>query len=427
MLQEILAAYFSVLLPVKTLDPSFNFSTWSLETLIEALQQSEPTLKELDVLRLQVAAKAGPEHRAILKAARQLLRKHHVDKRFIRCFDHLTEPPRQLTEMEHHWIRLLRSRTRVRSALSFRKITAFYRTRLLPAFNLSLETCPRTQDELQKHVLQQDPAARVPLACGTNPRYWHMAQVFLCHVVGLRNLLLPGRPPPEVYSFLKKPSSTRKYFTCEELEQLQQQSVFERETERGSFDELMFMLILTTGMRVGGFVHLRCADVATFDHHTQTWMSKQEGITLEKGSKSFTFLLHPRVQELLHRWLNLERLPRASIYVFPYASNRPETHLRVRTCGARFRQFCLRAGLVGPHCHLHSLRHTYARLLRQEGNSLEVISALMNHDNVRTVQHFYLPDETVPRLLFNPFDSDAKKTPVPVTSSLPSFLTFFLT
>jgi integrase len=60
------------------------------------------------------------------------------------------------------------------------------------------------------------------------------------------------------------------------------------------------------------------------------------------------------------------------------------------TMRVRFKKICDGAGLSGRHLHLHSLRHSYAHMLLKCGNSVSVISKLLNHSCTDVTEKFYL-------------------------------------
>lgn len=150
-------------------------------------------------------------------------------------------------------------------------------------------------------------------------------------------------------------------------------------------DELCFLLLLTTGMRIGGYVKMKCAHVA--DASTGKWVAREEGKTLEKGRRMFAFRLHPRVRELLGEWLNKMRPFDPSEYVFP---GRNGGHSSTQSMRSRFKSMCQRAGLNGTQFHPHALRHCYSHILLELGNTAETVAKLINHASVATTEKHYL-------------------------------------
>ena len=55
-----------------------------------------------------------------------------------------------------------------------------------------------------------------------------------------------------------------------------------------------------------------------------------------------------------------------------------------------FHVICLKAGLTGNQFHPHALRHSFAHILLESGNSSAVVASLMNHSSSVTTEKFYL-------------------------------------
>lgn len=153
-------------------------------------------------------------------------------------------------------------------------------------------------------------------------------------------------------------------------------------------DELFFLLLLTTGMRIGGLVKIEILHIAKM--HDGAWTALDEGKTVEKGNRWFRFKLQARVKLLLAEWLNTSRTSHPSPYVFP---GRARFHVSCQFFRSRFLRMCKLAGLAGKEFHLHALRHCYAHILHELGNSAETVSKLVNHLSVETTQKYYLKED----------------------------------
>jgi len=162
--------------------------------------------------------------------------------------------------------------------------------------------------------------------------------------------------------------------------------VVSRENTR---DELCYLLMITTGMRVGGVANLKYADLAQLSG--DKWKVKTQGRTLEKDSKIFHFMMTPRVQELVATWLTRERPADSGPYLFP---GRLSGHVTTTAIRKRFKLACRKAKLSGPQFHPHALRHSYAHILLENGNPPEIVSKLMNHSSTAITEKFYLRENT---------------------------------
>jgi integrase len=161
---------------------------------------------------------------------------------------------------------------------------------------------------------------------------------------------------------------------------------------KNPFNLLFFMTMLTTGMRIGGYVKIKCLDIATQNPKDGTWKAKAQGSTLEKNCKKFTFLIQATVRKLMEHWLNHQRPVDPSPYLFP---GRTGEHLTTGTIRDRFQDMCRLAGLQGQQFHPHALRHCYSHILLELGNSADVVSKLINHSSVKTTEKYYLKESAV--------------------------------
>jgi integrase len=86
-------------------------------------------------------------------------------------------------------------------------------------------------------------------------------------------------------------------------------------------------------------------------------------------------------------WLNHTRRISKSEFVFPGAR---EKWLCADTIRKRFQTMCTDAQLSDKKYHPHGLRHCYVHILSDLGNSIEIVSKLIQHSNPLTTQRHYL-------------------------------------
>ena len=131
------------------------------------------------------------------------------------------------------------------------------------------------------------------------------------------------------------------------------------EAKKDPLDELLFMLMLTTGLRVGGVTKVLTRNVAEVKNGML--VVGQAGKTKEKGNKFARFVLCEQVRELMHAWLNQHRPADPGPYVFPGIAQGGQSPLRASAaaftvfangavlkvansthtpCGTRTRIFC---------------------------------------------------------------------------------------
>jgi integrase len=250
---------------------------------------------------------------------------------------------------------------------------AFYTGPVLRSLGLSLEHFPAGLTPELREKLQDEALLRK--LCDRNKKV-RWLQVFVREILRSdltlpRLRFAPTRPPVEDTDVHR--------LSREELEQL------EKVAAKDTLNELLFLTLLTTGMRVGSFACMKCADVVEL--RGGKWVAREQGRTLDKGAKFFSFHLTKRVQELMGLWFNKHRPVEPCEFVFP---GRGGAHVSTNRFWVRFRRMCQEANLEGRRFHPHSLRHCFAHILLEVGNPAEKVSRVLNHESVSTTQKYYL-------------------------------------
>jgi integrase len=160
-------------------------------------------------------------------------------------------------------------------------------------------------------------------------------------------------------------------------------------TESSILDRLIFMLLLTTGIRVGALVKIKTEHVA---HISGTDVAILEtGRSIEKGNKWFSFILATPVRELMFKWITIHRLAVDSLYLFPGRYG----HISTANVRYRFKNIAKKAGIDGKFIHTHAMRHTYAHMMLEFGNSVEVVAKLLGHSDSKTTEQYYLKENAI--------------------------------
>jgi site-specific recombinase XerD len=192
----------------------------------------------------------------------------------------------------------------------------------------------------------------------------------------------------DLLKVIKKDNSDVHRISVEELEKLHKVS----KSVVSVRNELIFMLLITTGMRVGGLVKILLDDICVING--SDLIIKDYGKTIEKGNKWFSFSLTPHVKHLLSRWIKEERVCNGSKYIFPARTGRTG-YLTTDVVRKMFSKLKIESGCEGKHIHVHSIRHSFAHILLENGNSIEVVSKLMGHTSVSTTQSYYLKENAI--------------------------------
>jgi len=146
----------------------------------------------------------------------------------------------------------------------------------------------------------------------------------------------------------------------------------------------MLTLAYGCGLRAGEVVRLRAGDIDSEQMIIRVVQSK--------GRKDRHVMLPPEVLDLLRQWWKARPSKRdADVapeqrWLFP---GRPDHHQPVTTrqFGRLFKQAAKAAGLRKA-LSLHSLRHSFATHLLEDGKDIRVIQALLGHDKLKTTARY---------------------------------------
>lgn len=168
-------------------------------------------------------------------------------------------------------------------------------------------------------------------------------------------------------------------FTSEEMQSMADKC-------ESSFEKLVFYILFTTGMRVGGFSNIKVGDVA--QRENDRWVIKKQGRTLEKGNKIREFPLAECVRTNILRWLEHDRKYVQTSYLFP--GKREGSHVCPKYVATVFKRLALAANIPDIKAHPHSARHTVCFLLAEIGNTPESIAKFIGHANATTTEVYYI-------------------------------------
>ena len=318
------------------------------------------------------------------------------------------------------WIEALRDGTRNSSDLSLRNVIQFYGNVCLPALGLELRSWPADAAAHVRAWLQAKPdTLRTIVGQGASACVKASRLQFLLKDICGVDVDVPV-PKKRHLSAVGEDEGNDGHdvhrISPEHLELLHVES---KKTLR---DEVLFVLMLTTGLRVGGVTKIVTRNVAEVKNGQ--FIIKPTGKTKEKGNKFASFVIGPQLRDVLARWLAYGRPADDGPYLFP--GQQRGCHLSTETIRASFAQLCRNCNIEGPQCHPHALRHTHAHMLLECGNSAETVSKCLNHSSVDTTQKFYLRESAAEvqgrcRMPWMKMETDAEKEQRAL-SALPAFL-----
>lgn len=158
-------------------------------------------------------------------------------------------------------------------------------------------------------------------------------------------------------STVRKEKGTE-YLTNKELEKIYDSTVMIDEYR------ILFLMLITTGMRVGAFKKCKYEDI-NFEEEYIT--------TIEKGNVETQYLLNPELIFLLKKNKNF-----FSLFTNDYRISKV-----MKFFNEKIEKVCM---------YPHLLRFTYSRLVLNSLNNTKEVQTLLNHSNLQTTQTHYIKE-----------------------------------
>ena len=152
------------------------------------------------------------------------------------------------------------------------------------------------------------------------------------------------------------------------------------------------MVSYGAGLRVSDTVKLTRSDI---DADRMT-IRIQQG----KGNKDRYALLSPRVLEIIQAWQ--ERLDPNVRWLFPSWMRR-DKHISTGALGNACRDARYQSG-IAKTITVHTLRHSFATHLLENGTDIRVIQSLLGHKRISTTAHYTRVSNTIMRTTQGPLD-----------------------
>jgi site-specific recombinase XerD len=150
------------------------------------------------------------------------------------------------------------------------------------------------------------------------------------------------------------------------------------------------MVCYGAGLRISEAVALRVSDID----------SKRGLLRIEqgKGAKDRYAMLSPRLLQVLRRYYSATH---PGDYLFP--SWRKDRHLSTTSLQLACREAAARAG-IAKRVTVHTLRHSFATHLLENGTELRVIQALLGHTRIDTTARYAAVSPQVVSATLSPLD-----------------------
>lgn len=140
-----------------------------------------------------------------------------------------------------------------------------------------------------------------------------------------------------------------------------------RKAPTGLRNYCMSLLMYRAGLRVSEITDLQCSQVAWADGTVRV---------IGKGDKERLVPLEVHVMSALEAWKTVK--PKAKTLFCTLAGDK----LKRRYVNAMLERYCKRAGI--EHINPHTLRHTYATELLDDGLNIREVQELLGHSDIST-------------------------------------------
>jgi len=153
------------------------------------------------------------------------------------------------------------------------------------------------------------------------------------------------------------------------------------------------------GLRVSETVALKVSDIDS--------QRKLLRIEQGKGQKDRYAMLSPRLLEVLRRYYRAAR-PQGE-YLFP--SWRKDHHLCTTSVQLACREATLRAG-IHKRVTVHTLRHSFATHLLENGTDMRIIQVLLGHSRIDTTARYAAVSPQLVAATVSPLDAVDRNAPI---------------
>lgn len=154
----------------------------------------------------------------------------------------------------------------------------------------------------------------------------------------------------------------------------------------------ILMLLYSTGMRVSEIANCRITDIDSKNMRIK--------VVQGKGAKDrYTILSQQVLLELRAYYL----IYKPKEYLFN--GFRPAKRYSVRTIQHLMQKALTKAGLENKHFTIHTIRHSFATHLLDNGTDLHTIKELLGHSSLQTTMRYMHLTAKRTEGIFNPYDA----------------------
>lgn len=280
-------------------------------------------------------------------------------------------------------IHKIKTQTRYKSQSTVRIVIAFI-IRTLENLNIPIENYTEiTSIEFDK-IIEVLKKSNHKMCLKTKINY---INTFICFVLEDTKHLEKFEAYKKGINIVKKiqyDNSDKHRISKEELEKMYESSL---ENPR---NHCIFLLMISTGIRACGVSNIKLKNMCSIVNNIVT--INKTGRTIEKGNKWFTFPISEKCSNVLKNYIINHRKSITS-YLFPGRGE--DIGISPVRINAIIKDIGFKAGIKGPHIHAHSLRHSFAHILLETGNSPDLVSKMLGHNSIITTEKYYLKENAV--------------------------------
>jgi len=151
---------------------------------------------------------------------------------------------------------------------------------------------------------------------------------------------------------------------------------------------LMLKLLYSSGLRVSELVNLRPVDMDFNENNG--W------VRAGKGKKDRMFILSQKLSKKLQKFIS-----KHTDWKYLFSRDKPLTTRNIQKIVQKAAQ---KAG-INKHAHCHTLRHSYATHLLENGVDIRKIQILLGHSSLSTTERYTHVSSTELKKISSPFDS----------------------
>ncbi len=158
--------------------------------------------------------------------------------------------------------------------------------------------------------------------------------------------------------------------------------------------KILIALLYSSGLRAGEVVSIK---IKNLDFKNNVLLIKQS-----KGNKDRVTTISKELLHQIKRYLNQRK--RKSEYLFETKTS----HITIKTAQIIIKNAAKKAK-APKETHCHTLRHSFATHLLEQGEDIRIIQKLLGHKDIRTTQIYTQVAKNIIKNIRNPLDLAIKK------------------